>query len=237
MRGWVLVRWRARHGQTRHLARNEPHKTAKHLFLEPNRHLADINTAQNAINYIATEMPRAPETAAAAKAAGPARGDFGSAAYRQIRPQVRPLSRAGAESPWQGQPSSWQQQPERVKLKPCPHWSTLSLQSSVVSYLTSRPSSDPIKSAWQKVTQQWWNSGLTRVTGCISPYVIQEISAGDVQAAGERIEKVRELVMLDTRSEIEALADYCCWAAGCLKRPALMLCILLALHFIAWISC
>jgi hypothetical protein len=88
------------------------------------------------------------------------------------------------------------------------------IESSVISYLTSRPSSDPIKSAWQKVTQQWWNSGLTRVTGCISPYVIQEISAGDAQAAGERIDKVRELVMLDTRVEIEALADYLLLGGG-----------------------
>jgi hypothetical protein len=39
-----------------------------------------MNTAQYAMNYIANEMPRAAETAAAAKAAGPARGDFGSAA-------------------------------------------------------------------------------------------------------------------------------------------------------------
>jgi hypothetical protein len=88
------------------------------------------------------------------------------------------------------------------------------IESSVISYLTSRPSSDPIKSAWQKVTQQWWSRGLTRVTGCISPYVIQEISAGDVQAAGERIDKVRELVMLDTRPEIEALADYLLLGGG-----------------------
>lgn len=88
------------------------------------------------------------------------------------------------------------------------------IESSVISYLTSRPSSDPIKSAWQKVTQQWWESGLSRVTGCLSPFVVEEISAGDAQAAKERINMVRELVMLDTNAEIEALADYLLLGGG-----------------------
>ena len=88
------------------------------------------------------------------------------------------------------------------------------IESSVISYLTSRPSSDPIKSAWQKVTQQWWASGLSQVTGCLSPFVIEEISAGDAQAAKERINMVRELVMLDTNAEIEALADYLLLGGG-----------------------
>ena len=88
------------------------------------------------------------------------------------------------------------------------------IESSVISYLTSRPSSDPIKSAWQKVTQQWWARGLSQVTGCLSPFVVEEISAGDPQAAKERINMVRELVMLDTNSEIEALADYLLLGGG-----------------------
>ena len=88
------------------------------------------------------------------------------------------------------------------------------IESSVISYLTSRPSNDPIKSAWQKVTQQWWGSGLSRVTGCLSPFVVEEISAGDAQAAKERINMVRELVMLDTNAEIEALADYLLLGGG-----------------------
>lgn len=88
------------------------------------------------------------------------------------------------------------------------------IESSVISYLTSRPSNDPIKSAWQKVTKQWWESGLSRVTGCLSPFVVEEISAGDAQAAKERIDMVRELVMLDTNVEIEALADYLLLGGG-----------------------
>ena len=38
-------------------------------FLESNRHLALMNTAQDAMNYIVNELTRAPETATAAFAA------------------------------------------------------------------------------------------------------------------------------------------------------------------------
>jgi hypothetical protein len=48
--------------------------------------------------------------------------------------------------------------------------------------------------------------------------VIEEISAGDAQAAKERINMVRELVMLDTNSEIEALADYLLLGGGLPKK-------------------
>jgi hypothetical protein len=88
------------------------------------------------------------------------------------------------------------------------------IESSVISDLKSRPSSDPIKNAWQTVTQQWWESGLNKVTGCISPFVIEEIGAGDSQAAAERIAAVSGLVMLDTNDEIEALADYLLLGGG-----------------------
>jgi hypothetical protein len=88
------------------------------------------------------------------------------------------------------------------------------IESSVISYLKSRPSSHPIKNAWQTVTQQWWGTGLAKVTGCISPFVIEEIGAGDSHAAAERITAVSGLVMLDNNADIEALADYLLLGGG-----------------------
>lgn len=88
------------------------------------------------------------------------------------------------------------------------------IESSVISYLTSRPSADPIKSAWQAVTAQWWNTKLDQVTACISPYVIEEVSAGDPQAARQRIDMIRPLTVLDTNDEIEALADFLLLGGG-----------------------
>jgi hypothetical protein len=88
------------------------------------------------------------------------------------------------------------------------------IESSVVSYLTSRASADPIKSAWQTVTTQWWNTKLDHVTACISPYVIEEVNAGDPTAAKQRIDVIRNLNLLDTNEEIEALADFLLLGGG-----------------------
>ena len=88
------------------------------------------------------------------------------------------------------------------------------IESSVISYLTSRPSSDPIKSAWQAVTTQWWNTKLDQVTACISPYVIEEVGAGDPEAARQRIDMIRPLTVLDTNDQIEALADFLLLGGG-----------------------
>jgi hypothetical protein len=88
------------------------------------------------------------------------------------------------------------------------------IESSVVSYLTARASADPIKNAWQAVTMQWWNTRLDQVTACISPYVIEEVSAGDPEAAKQRIDVIRNLNLLDINEEIEALADFLLLGGG-----------------------
>ena len=88
------------------------------------------------------------------------------------------------------------------------------IESSVISYLTSRPRADPIKCAWQAVTTQWWNTKLGQVTACISPYVIEAVSAGDPEAARQRIDMIRPLTVLDTNDQIEALADFLLLGGG-----------------------
>jgi predicted nucleic acid-binding protein len=95
------------------------------------------------------------------------------------------------------------------------------IESSVVSYLTARPSGDLIKNAWQAVTQQWWTTKLDAITACISPYVIQEIQGGDANAAKERIEAVRALAVLETNAEIEAIADYLLLGGGLPQKARL----------------
>lgn len=95
------------------------------------------------------------------------------------------------------------------------------IEASVVSYLTARPSSDPIKNTWQSITQQWWATKLDTVTSCISPYVIQEIQGGDVNAAKERLDAVRDLAVLETNTEIEAIADYLLLGGGLPQKARL----------------
>jgi predicted nucleic acid-binding protein len=88
------------------------------------------------------------------------------------------------------------------------------IESSVISYLTARSSDDPIRNAWQAVTAQWWSTKIDSCTASISPYVIEEVSAGDPDAAKLRIDAIRGLNLLDTNLEIEALADFLLMGGG-----------------------
>lgn len=88
------------------------------------------------------------------------------------------------------------------------------LETSVISYLTARQSADPIKSACQQITKQWWNNGKLIVDVYISPYVVEESSAGDAVAASERIEILRSIPLLPTVPEILELAEFLILGGG-----------------------
>jgi len=82
------------------------------------------------------------------------------------------------------------------------------IETSVVSYLTAHPSNDVIRLACQQITQSWWNSRRGAVSSYISPYVVEEVSAGDPTAAAERIEAVRTVPVLPITPEIPDLAEF-----------------------------
>jgi predicted nucleic acid-binding protein len=95
------------------------------------------------------------------------------------------------------------------------------IEASVVSYLTARPSNDPIKTTWQTVTQLWWHTKLTTVAACVSPYVIEEVQAGDIEAAKDRLDAIRSLRMLETNAEIEDIASYLLLGGGLPQKARL----------------
>jgi predicted nucleic acid-binding protein len=84
----------------------------------------------------------------------------------------------------------------------------------VVSYLTAKASNDPIKSACQQMTLQWWSTVRPNVEAYISGYVVEEISAGDIAAARERIEAVRDIPVLPSSVAIPRLARYLLQGGG-----------------------
>ena len=67
---------------------------------------------------------------------------------------------------------------------------TVYIETSVISYLTSRPSRDLIIAAHQQITQDWWNNFLKYYDTFISSVVIDEISRGDKKAAKLRLASV-----------------------------------------------
>ena len=70
------------------------------------------------------------------------------------------------------------------------------VESSVISYLTSRPNRDVIIAGRQSVTLDWWENQRHRFELRISVLVEEEISRGDSSAAQQRLDKVAEIQSL-----------------------------------------
>lgn len=84
---------------------------------------------------------------------------------------------------------------------------TVYIESTIISYLISNPSRDLIVAAHQQITNEWWNLVYPQVDCFISPFVVQEISAGDKIAAKNRLELVKEIKVLELNKEIQKLAE------------------------------
>ncbi len=62
------------------------------------------------------------------------------------------------------------------------------IETTVISYLVSRPSRDLVTAANQQATREWWDTRRDRFELVVSDAVIEEISAGDPRAARQRLE-------------------------------------------------
>ncbi len=61
------------------------------------------------------------------------------------------------------------------------------IETSIVSYLNSRPSKNPITFGRQQLTHEWWKNRSASFDVVVSELVFQEASAGDGEAAQKRI--------------------------------------------------
>lgn len=68
--------------------------------------------------------------------------------------------------------------------------STVYIETSVISYLTAKPSRDLIVAAHQQMTIDWWETALPNFEVFISPVVIEEAAKGDPHAAKLRLAKI-----------------------------------------------
>jgi predicted nucleic acid-binding protein len=80
------------------------------------------------------------------------------------------------------------------------------IETSVISYLTSKPSRDLIIAGHQQITQDWWHKAKPKFDCYISQIVIEEISLGDKNAALKRINAIQNIPDLGYNSEVENLA-------------------------------
>ena len=82
------------------------------------------------------------------------------------------------------------------------------IETSVVSYLKSRLSTEMIVAAHQELTRRWWSERAPRFEVLISELVQREASAGDITAAGERLEAIAALRILTISEEAALLAEH-----------------------------
>ena len=80
------------------------------------------------------------------------------------------------------------------------------IESSVISYLTARPSRDVVTAARQAITLDWWQNQRHRYEVYISALVEEEISSGDPIAAEQRIQAVSSIPSVAISPEAQVIA-------------------------------
>ncbi len=81
------------------------------------------------------------------------------------------------------------------------------IETSVVSYLTARPSSDLLAAAWQKVTVDWWDRQRHRFDLFASDIVIEEAGRGGREAAERRLEALSGIPLLAITEEVVLFSE------------------------------
>ena len=81
------------------------------------------------------------------------------------------------------------------------------IETTFVSYLTARPSHDVIIAGHQQITHDWWEQSRTGFELCTSLLVLQEAGSGDPEAAQERLQILKAMILLDTTEAAVILAE------------------------------
>ena len=80
------------------------------------------------------------------------------------------------------------------------------VETTVLGYLTSRPSGDLVVAGRQKITRDWWRYALNAFDLVVSELVHREASAGDPQAIRDRREALKGLPVLAISESAEDFA-------------------------------
>lgn len=80
------------------------------------------------------------------------------------------------------------------------------IETTVIGYLTARPSRDLVMAAHQQVTQDWWFDSRPHFDLFISQLVKDEASGGDEGAATKRLQAIVGIPLLPSSPEALELA-------------------------------
>lgn len=81
------------------------------------------------------------------------------------------------------------------------------IETTVVSYLTSRPSRDVVVAGHQQITRDWWEMACDRFEVVASQLVLQEAGAGDPAVARRRLEVLAQVELVAMPEEALELAQ------------------------------
>lgn len=83
---------------------------------------------------------------------------------------------------------------------------TVYIETTIIGHLVGRDHPNPVIAGRQTVTRAWWSLAPATYRLFVSQLVIEECSAGDVAAAGERLDAVRSVEQLAATVEVDTLA-------------------------------
>lgn len=84
---------------------------------------------------------------------------------------------------------------------------TVYIETSILVYLTARPSRDIVVAANIEITREWWDTRRIDFQLYSSQAVVKEISQGDATIASQRLEILRNLSLLELNQFVLDLAD------------------------------
>jgi len=81
------------------------------------------------------------------------------------------------------------------------------IETTVVSYLTSRDSPTPLIAGRQQITREWWETRKNLFELIVSEIVVQEAAEGDTEAAKKRLAVLEGIPSLSLSPEVLTLAE------------------------------
>jgi predicted nucleic acid-binding protein len=82
---------------------------------------------------------------------------------------------------------------------------TVYIETSIVGYLTVRPSNNLILMANLEMTRRWWETRRSQFTLYISQVVLDEAAQGDSEMAVRRLEILQDIPVLELNEAIQEL--------------------------------
>ena len=80
------------------------------------------------------------------------------------------------------------------------------LETTIISYLTAKPSRDLIIAAHQELTNEWWENRRKQFDLFVSQLVIQEAKAGDKNTSQKRLSILKSIPLLELNEDVTSLA-------------------------------